>query len=65
MASALEHDGVLVYESPRWGSRAGRRDCYCTVGTGFQFGAMKRFWRQTLWWLYNNVKVLDVTELYT
>ena len=41
--------------------RAERIGSYCLMGTEFQLGKMKKFWR----WLvvYNNVNVLNATEL--
>lgn len=37
---------------------------YCLVGTGFQFGMMKHFWRWMGGWAYNEVDVLNATEMH-
>ena len=42
---------------------AGRETC--SRGTGFQFGAVGNSGNGEWWWSHNNVKGLNVTELYT
>jgi hypothetical protein len=37
---------------------------YCLVVTEFLCGMMKTFWKWW-WWLYNNVNVINASELYT
>ena len=37
----------------------------CSVGTGFSFGVMKRFWKSVEVVVHNVVNVLNATALFT
>lgn len=46
------------------GWRGGEMESYYLIGTEFQLGTMRNFWKRILVWLHNNMTVPDSTELY-